>query len=1084
MAVRLTSDGFEIAEWLSLDDGKAGAGVLDRTPTEPTLERAQTLVDFPLREGVPDAASSPETLADDGSPPSRRLSDSELSAGESVHSRAFDAPRPAPPTCAPPAAIEPRTRTPRPARPLTPLGPLAQSRDEDGVGGLPALPPLAPDADREAALLALRRTLDAARRVSPPAHIRVLGVPLLGAKSRVETQTKICLQLVLPPGVPPASEAYRHLRIPEHMLASRDRVRRSRAGEDVGGEGVLDLVAEVVCASDPARAVGVCNTCMMRERKRSRKRSSPHPDDPASDDDGESRRILLFNINSLVDFSGDVILPSRITCYCRHHAERTGFCLYFSLRDHLGRTVATGLSPPIMITDDHKSLAKGRARKRPRAEADDLLDDEVQVKPEPPEDAYAFAGFPEPAPSPVPTPPPAVERRRPVVHVLPQGFRTLVDPAAFDGGRVGEAVISKVVPGEGPLHGGIDVTVLGTGFHNGLTVLFGSTPAAATQYWNSNTLVVILPPGTAPGPVVVSFKEQGAQQAAQPADRPVPVFVYKDDSERALMELALQVVGLRLSGRIEDARDVAIRIIGESAGGGAQQPPPGALDLAGLALGRRALSGADLEDLLLRVLSGARHKARYLLTASPAGLSLLHLAVLADMPRLCGWLCGEAGVMLADAACDAVGGWTALMYAAHLGREGCARVLLDAGADAWLCDEGGRSAWEMAEDAGRGGMLGLLADYGAGGQSEWESSDGGSSDDESGSMADESGSDWDGDASSVWGSEADDGAPVAATLVLPIMASAPAPPEGVVPAVLPIPLAADAAGEAPQEAAQPEPPVQEEAEAVRMEAVAGVAAPPRAAAWYAGLASLGSAVQSVDLGEYARLPFANIKNPFRHFEMPASVRGVLRRATAPAGPVEGDEGQGTSAPRPMGMRVFSWVGQSSSHKAAPDTAVAAEAKAAAAELREAGESGEAFTAVVTDEAAAAAQGHDYGSLLWFWLPMAVRGCRLVRGCVARIADSPPRASSSGVAGHASLLQLHGRHRARLCGLREPLPVPPRLGRRRRGARAARARARRGCPHGRAGAAGRRRGGRVAGMGGGDGRVYIRRLGSCFSAEDS
>lgn len=53
-----------------------------------------------------------------------------------------------------------------------------------------------------------------------------------------------------------------------------------------------------------------------------------------------------------------------------------------------------------------------------------------------------------------------------VVHVLPQGFRTVVDPSAFDGGRVGDAVISKVVPGEGPLHGGVDVTVLGTGFHS------------------------------------------------------------------------------------------------------------------------------------------------------------------------------------------------------------------------------------------------------------------------------------------------------------------------------------------------------------------------------------------------------------------------------------------------------------------------------------------------------------------------------------------------------------------------------------------------------------------------------------------
>lgn len=40
----------------------------------------------------------------------------------------------------------------------------------------------------------------------------------------------------------------------------------------------------------------------------------------------ERRRILLFNCNELVEFSsGEATIPTRITCYCRHHSEKVGF---------------------------------------------------------------------------------------------------------------------------------------------------------------------------------------------------------------------------------------------------------------------------------------------------------------------------------------------------------------------------------------------------------------------------------------------------------------------------------------------------------------------------------------------------------------------------------------------------------------------------------------------------------------------------------------------------------------------------------------------------------------------------------------
>ena len=147
---------------------------------------------------------------------------------------------------------------------------------------------------------------------------------------------------------------------------------------------VLSLQAEVVCASAPGFPISVCNNCVTREvhfciprqgnrvgcfltfltfpgpscvrihriprpqQKRARYRrerggaddtSPPEQDNspptqqvPALSDAAlaraaaDTQRILLFNCSTLVEFSsGDAILPTRITCYCRHHNEKIGF---------------------------------------------------------------------------------------------------------------------------------------------------------------------------------------------------------------------------------------------------------------------------------------------------------------------------------------------------------------------------------------------------------------------------------------------------------------------------------------------------------------------------------------------------------------------------------------------------------------------------------------------------------------------------------------------------------------------------------------------------------------------------------------
>lgn len=177
-------------------------------------------------------------------------------------------------------------------------------------------------------------------------QIRVLGVPQQNAKSRVETQIKICLQLVTDKGdkVP----LWSHLRLPEHLVP-REKLRKSKlkGDESLSEQSVLSLEAVVVCASDVRKTVSTCSGCIQRERKRTRKKEAnskkalqreqsnlPEPrlgpgGEEVLDDEVlalEQKKVLLFNCPHMVDFSsGDTILPTRITCYCRHHGEKLGF---------------------------------------------------------------------------------------------------------------------------------------------------------------------------------------------------------------------------------------------------------------------------------------------------------------------------------------------------------------------------------------------------------------------------------------------------------------------------------------------------------------------------------------------------------------------------------------------------------------------------------------------------------------------------------------------------------------------------------------------------------------------------------------
>ncbi|KAJ2818376.1 SPT3 Dosage dependent suppressor of Ty-induced promoter mutations-like protein, partial [Coemansia furcata] len=169
---------------------------------------------------------------------------------------------------------------------------------------------------------------------------------------------------------------------------------------------VVHLEAGIFCSSDPTRKVETCVGCIRREYKRSLRRkdaglrsgapstcTTPGQSRAGSPAFGESagarltgsmeadwdeqrialekQRIVIFNCSDILDFSkGEVVLPTRVTCYCRHHNEKEGFCICLTLRDAQGNVLATHISPPIMITDDHKSTKFKVERKSTRARAE------------------------------------------------------------------------------------------------------------------------------------------------------------------------------------------------------------------------------------------------------------------------------------------------------------------------------------------------------------------------------------------------------------------------------------------------------------------------------------------------------------------------------------------------------------------------------------------------------------------------------------------------------------------------------------------------------------------------------------------
>lgn len=129
-------------------------------------------------------------------------------------------------------------------------------------------------------------------------------------------------------------------------------------------------------------------------------------------------------------------------------------------------------------------------------------------------------------------------------------------------------MIQRIIPAQGPIRGGIEVTLLGTNFHQGLQVKFGTNVSMATQCWSETTMVTYLPPASIAGPVLVTLDSSAESPNGSSGMDGVgingsgQIFTYTDDTDRQLIELALQIVGLKMNGKLEDAKNIAKRIVG------------------------------------------------------------------------------------------------------------------------------------------------------------------------------------------------------------------------------------------------------------------------------------------------------------------------------------------------------------------------------------------------------------------------------------------------------------------------------------------------------------------------------------------
>lgn len=254
--------------------------------------------------------------------------------------------------------------------------------------------------------------------------------------------------------------------------------------------------------------------------------------------------------------------------------------------------------------------------------------------------------------------------------------------AALNSNRAPQPMIYKIIPGEGPKSGGIEVTILGSGFTNaGLEVWFGEQRAATTTYWGETSLVCLLPPCPVAGVVMVSIRHPRVAPQQQFSGNQQPLFRYVDDDETRLIRTALTVLGLKMNEKVTDLTGFAREVIsnpGRSSWGpsfGGNQAPNGSYG------NREHELSESVETDLLRILKlidmdKSPNKARIDLQRS-SGQTMLHLACSLGLSRVVtGLLIRGANVGIRDKS-----GFTPLHMAAMNDQPEIVQHLITRGAD-------------------------------------------------------------------------------------------------------------------------------------------------------------------------------------------------------------------------------------------------------------------------------------------------------------------------------------------------------------------------------------------------------------------
>ena len=179
------------------------------------------------------------------------------------------------------------------------------------------------------------------------------------------------------------------------------------------------------------------------------------------------------------------------------------------------------------------------------------------------------------------------------------------------------------------------------------------------------------------------------------------------------MELALQVVGLKMTGKIEDARDVAMRIVNttgpDNMNNNVTNAPGGPMQLAGSSrfsadllhlLSTRSGEVDDFEKLILDFLAvldtplsvPTRSVVSTISHTTASGQTMLHLASFLGFGTVVQFLLAH------DIDFDArdKNGYTALHFAVLKNSSICARLLIEAGAALDIVNALGKTAAEIA----------------------------------------------------------------------------------------------------------------------------------------------------------------------------------------------------------------------------------------------------------------------------------------------------------------------------------------------------------------------------------------------------